>query len=168
MAIRVLKEVNRLPGYSYSTTTTMSIIAGQPVVLESAGVIKPYKADTSETLLSTLQAACLGLATDTTAQFEAGSGLPGAGYDYTNYARGNLVGVFCNGGVFELYDDGRGSPLVITDSFLINEPVYVSCINGKISNTTTASIGAGVNPIGSVVAVTGAGATLHVTIKLDI
>lgn len=158
MAIRVLKEVNRLPGYAYASTLT--IIAGQPVLFQSTDVIRAYNS-------STLISAPIGFAAESTSPVSSApvtiDGMVGAGFDYPNYARGGMVGVFINGGVFEMYDDGRGSPLK-ADTFALNEPVYVT-YNGLISNTTTASIGAGIRPIGSVMAVSGSGATLKVTIK---
>lgn len=153
--IKVLKEVNRLPGLLPKDGE--QILGGSVVTLDGDR-LKKYD--------GTAGTFPLGLASDSNIQFpiQAPNGITvGVGYDYTGFARGGLIGVFINGGLFELFDDGRGHPCVITDTFEQNKPVYANN-EGKIT-----SDGSGSKPrIGTVYGVSGSGADLRLTIKLEI
>jgi len=157
MAIAVKKEVNRLPGFT--PKTGVSIVAGYPVVYD------PTVAAGTTIMVYTGAASMqvIGFASETTTPFTAaGTGLPGVSGDYPNYDRGGLVGVFVgNGGVFDFFDDGRGSPLVTTDTFTLNYPVVVT-FGGLLGMSTTVTVPV---TVGVVTAVTGAAASLKVTIK---
>lgn len=157
MAIRPLKEVSRLPGF----TPSLTIIGGGPVRLIDNSTIIAYDAT------AVLATQPLGLASDTTVQFAAGAGADGyqagSGYDYPNYNRGGLVGVFCNGGVFELFDDGRGHPCDTSVTWLVNQSIFANNL-GKLTNTSTTATAT--VAIGTVVAVTGSSTTVHVTAKM--
>lgn len=155
MAIKVLKEVNRHPGYTPSGT----ILPGQVVMKVTDGeTIKAYDG-------TTLDVQPLGFAIDSTVQFPASAGVygaVGAGYNYPEFNRGGLVAVFTDGGLFEFSNDGRGSPLTITDTWTLNAKVYI----GASGLMTCSTMTVGTDPVvGIVEAVSGSGATLKVTIK---
>jgi len=148
MAIRVLKEVDRLEGFPIETGAT--IIAGQPVKLTSAGKILPFDAAAGE--------AAIGFADVHTQPLPiapvGGGPTVGLGYDYTDFARGGLVGAYIDGGVFEMYDDGRGAPYVTTDTYVVNKPVYANAA-GKVTSVSTDNF-----LVGYCMAFTGAPVTL--------
>lgn len=143
------------------TGASVTIVGGTPVRVVDATTIIPMDS-------ASYQVMCLGLASDSAVQFPAGGSTTtgyqaGYGYDYTNYDRGGLVGVFINGGVFELYDDGRGHPCDVTETWAVNQPVFASDrgILRNVSTTTTMTI-----PIGMVLAVSGTTTSQHVTVKM--
>jgi hypothetical protein len=146
MAIQILKEVNRAPGYVVATSA--QILAGQPVMLTDANTIKPYD--------GTVGAAVLGLALDTNVQFASAADIPTikvqsglsremsdrpagdftmAGLMYDGLNRGGLISVLLDGGQVEIWNDGRGDA---TDggSFTLNAPVYANA-SGLLTSTLT-------------------------------
>jgi len=157
MAIKVDKEVNRLPGLL--PKSGIDIVAGYLVMLDG-DTLKPF--DGTAGLFP------LGLAADTTKQFPiapADGQVVGTGYNYTDFARGGLVGVFLNGGVFTLFDDGRGHPVDTTQVYAQNKPVF-GMVDGSGRIT---SDGSGGKPrVGSIYNVTGSGAAIRLQIKLEI
>jgi len=162
MAIKVKKEVNRHPGLTPDTTymLTGEIIGGQPLVLVTATTCKPYAGGTG--------VIPYGLAIESTEQLATGDSEThaGSGYDYSDYARGGLVGAFMDGGIFELTDDGRGAPFETGDTYTLNKKVYAKS-NGKITSDG-GNATAGYNPeVGIVLGVVGSPVT-KLTIKLTI
>jgi len=151
MGINIKKEVNRLPGFSVKATVT--IIPGQVVILDTADTT--YNTITKFGLATDIP---LGLALDSNVLFPVGPNPVGIGFDYTNYNRGGLVAVAVNGGIFELFDDGRGAPFVTGDTFAVNNYAYVAIATGLISSTGTIIVGVVTNVVGS-------STTLRVTIK---
>jgi len=157
MAIKILKEVNRMPGYLPKSGE--SILPGNVLMLDG---------DTVKKFDGTADRYPLGFALDSNVRFSSADSegrTAGYGYDYTNYARGGLIGVILGAGsVIELFDDTRGHPVVTADIFNQNAKVY-SDNAGKI----TASDGGGANPeIGSVISVSGSGSNMILTIKTSI
>jgi len=137
MAVRVIRETNRVSGL----TPTVAVIAGQPLVLASASTVKPYDD-------ATFADVPFAIAAESTAQPPIAplSGLTaGEGYNYTDFARGGLVGGFSQGSELELYDDGRGAPYEPADTYVLNRPVYAK-ENGKV----TSAVGGGRQLIGVV------------------
>jgi len=129
MAIEVLKEVNRLPGYLPVDGEEDYITHG--LLLEFYnGKIRRYQASDTDPGTGKYP---IGWACEPTIQFPGGRTFAGRGGDYTGYARGGYVGMFLNGGVFKLYDDGRGSPWVEEDlsDYAIGKPVYAAQISGS-------------------------------------
>lgn len=130
--IDIIKEVNRLSGFNPSG----DIISGQPVMLVDANTITGY----------TGAGECLGLALDDTKVFvlanvptikaqssttrilmdKPSGDLTPQSLFFSEINRGGKVSVAVDGGVFGLYDDGRGSPFAtgVTGAFVVNAPVY--------------------------------------------
>jgi hypothetical protein len=159
MAIRVLKEVNRLPGMAVVSSTTCTIVGGNVVMLDTLAGSSDLNPGYIK-LAANGAIVPLGLAIDSNVFFPIGGSLQaGSGFDYTNYNRGGLIGVFVDGGAFELYDDGRGNPCQLGDAYTLNAPVYLSMTNPGFLSVT------GTIVVGSVMAVAGSAATLKVTIK---
>jgi len=163
MAIQVIKEVNRDAGYSVASGAT--IIAGQPLELfPDSNTVRPYSGVSGSLPL--------GLASDSNLMFplQGANGLTaGAGYDYTNFDRGGLVGAFVNGGEFALSADvyaaptGTVYPYNPTDTYTLNMPVTADS-SGLIRGGVPASA---TNPvIGTVMAVTGSAPVTLLQIKL--
>jgi hypothetical protein len=122
MALRIIREVNRSLGFAKTSGTT--IISGQPLMLDStAAALKPFDG-------SVTNAKPYGLALEDSQvpplQASSANQTVGQGYDYTNFARGGLYSVLCDGGEFELYNDGRGAPFVTSDTYQIMGPVYAN------------------------------------------
>lgn len=129
MALRVIRETGRSLGYSLASGAT--IISGQPLMLASASTVKPYDA-------SVTNGQVIGLALEDSEYLPlAGSGgiTAGAGYDYTNFARGGMFSYICDGGEVELYSDGRGLPFETGDTYVIGCKVYANS-SGKITSTS--------------------------------
>lgn len=125
MAYTIIKENNRSAGAALSSLATSGIVGGQPLLYDSVGAVMPY--GTSSTGGVTIYPS--GVAADTTIEFPIAptTGLTaGQGYDYTNFARGGLVGQFILGSILQLYNDGRGALWNTADTWAINGPVYAS------------------------------------------
>lgn len=138
MAVRVIRENNRSEGKLPKTGVT--IIAGQPLIFDTASTVKPYDDVAGAALV-------YGIAAESSAPLPIAppSGMTaGEGFDYTNFARGGLVSCFITGSELELYDDGHGLPYVATDTYALNAPVYANAL-GMVSAVVLGS------PIGSVV-----------------
>lgn len=128
MAVRVIRETNRTGGL----TPTVAVIAGQPLVLASASTVKPYDDVTWADVP-------FAIAAESTEQPPIAplSGLTaGEGYNYTDFARGGLVSGFSQGSELELYDDGRGAPYEVADTYVLNRPVYAK-ENGLVTSVVT-------------------------------
>jgi len=163
MAIQVIKEVNRDAGYAVASGAT--VIAGQPLELyPDSNTVRPFSGVSGSHPL--------GLASDSNLMFplQGANGMTaGAGYDYTNFDRGGLVGAFVNGGEFALSGDtyaaptGTVYPYNPTDTYVLNMPVTVD-LSGLIRGGVTPSA---TNPmIGTVMAVTGSSPVTLLQIKL--
>jgi len=139
MALRQIHTVNRSEGALPKTGSV--IIAGEVIMWFDASHVEPY-AD------ATGAAVPYGVAAESTSilPLASPSGLTaGQGYDYTNFARGGLVGAYINGSELELYDDGHGLPFDNTVTYALNAPVYTNA-SGKITSsaaTTTAPVQVG-------------------------
>jgi len=163
MAIQVIKEVNRDAGYAVYTGAT--IVAGQPIELvTNSTTVQPYSGVSGSYPV--------GLASDSNLMFplQGANGLTaGAGYDYTNFDRGGLVGAFVNGGEFALsgdtYATGTVYPYNSTDTFTLNQPVTVDS-SGKIRSAAAVAPSATSPMIGTVMAVTGSAPVTLLQIKL--
>jgi hypothetical protein len=165
MAIQVIKEVNRDAGYTVASGAT--IIAGQPLELyPDSQHVRPFS--------GTSGWKPLGLASDSNLMFplQGANGLTaGAGYDYTNFDRGGLVGAFVNGGEFALAGDtyaaptGTVYPYNPTDTYTLNALVTVDSsglIRDGVANPPSATVAA----VGTVMAVTGSSPVTLLQIKL--
>ena len=158
MAIRILKEVSRDAGRLPSTGA--SIIAGQPLELAANGAEVLGYAGGANTIP-------LGLASDSnvTQPLQGAGGLTvGVGFDYTNFNRGGLVGAFLNGGVFELYNDGTGNPMVVGAAYAINEVLYANSASGLVSSAA----GATGKAIGVCMGVTNTGSATAMKLQLKL
>jgi len=157
MAVKVLKEVNRHPGLKRADEN-VDIIAGQPLVKVTNDTIAAYSGS----------GVPYGLAAESTKQLEVGDSEShaGKGFDYTGYARGGYVGAFMDGGMLELYDDGRGAPYETGDTYNLNAKVYANA-SGKIT-ADAGNATAGYNPeIGVVEEIEGSPVT-RLVVKLTI
>ena len=155
MALRIIKEVNRTEGLK--PATSQDIIQGHPLVLATATTVK---------LVDDVLDKVLGLAAEDVVQnpIAPTSGKTvGQGFDYTDFARGGLVSAFINGGIFELFDDGRGAPYTTGDTYVLNRPVFVSESTGLITSDGTGNR----QEIGSVVDFEGSPVT-RLRIKLTV
>ena len=155
MALRIIKEVNRTEGLL--PAASQDIIQGHPLVLATASTVK---------LVDDVLDKVLGLAAEDVVQnpIAPTSGqVVGEGFDYTDFARGGKVSAFTNGGIFELFDDGRGAPYEINDTYVLNRPVFASQSNGLITSVGTGSR----QEIGSVVDFEGSPVT-RLRIKLTV
>ena len=122
MAIKIKKETNRLKGFNVASGVTL--VAGMVVTKDATD-------STGETIKlsdGTTANYPLGLSLETNVVFS-----DGAKY-YDDYAKGGKVGSTWGPAIVELYDDGRGSPYVTTDTYNINDPVYCDG-NGRITST---------------------------------
>lgn len=158
MAVVILKEVNRLSGF----TPEADILAGQPLMMGSTPAkVKPYAWNGSGT-----QPEVLGLALETTTAFASLSSIPtyklnddrglvdptrrpssdrpsgdltvtGTFYDQIN--RGGLVSALVHGAEVDLYDDGRGSPFEAspTAAYALNAPLYADNVLSKVTSDAT-------------------------------
>jgi len=148
--IDIVKEVNRLPGYKPSG----DIISGQVVKLVDSITIKAYDGSGEP----------LGFALDDTKVIDptmipttklpsgfsrimmdkpSGEFVP-TGVFYSEINRGGLVSVGVNGGVYNLLDDGRGSPFVTTDTYNVGAPAYVNAsglITADSNNNANPKVG---------------------------
>ena len=159
MAIKIIKEVSRDGGRLPATGA--SILAGDAIQLNAAGEVLPY-ANTGAQAHRVW-----GLASDSnvTQPLQGAGGLTvGVGFDYTNFNRGGLIGAFMNGGVYELYNDGSGNPMVIGGTYVVNEPVY-SDTSGKITEVDGFS---GASLLGTVVSVSNAGSATAMRLQLKL
>ena len=158
MAIRILKEVSRDGGRLPAAGA--SVIAGMVLELAS-GAVQPYAETTALT-------EPWGLASDSnvTQPLQGAGGLTaGVGFDYTNFNRGGLIGAFQNGGVYELYNDGTGNPMVTAPAtaYAENEPLY-STNAGLV--TTDAAISQ--SKLGTVLSVANAGSATAMRLQLKL
>ena len=154
MALRIIKEVNRTEGLLPKTGEL--IIQGHALVLDTATTVK---------LADDVLDEILGLAAEDVVQnpiAPASGQTVGEGNDYTDFARGGKVSAFTNGGIFELFDDGRGAPYIPGDTYVLNRPVYVEVVNGLITSTAGSN-----QEIGSVVDFEGSPVT-RLRIKLTV
>lgn len=153
MAVRIIRENNRSAGKK--PKNGVDIIAGQPVVLDTADTLKPYDSDSIKVY---------GIAAESTEQLPIApsSGLTaGEGFNYTDFARGGLVSTFQNGSVLELFDDGRGAPYETNDTYALNVAVHAKA-NGLLSVDTTSG-----QEVGSVVDFEGSPVT-RLRVKFDV
>jgi hypothetical protein len=154
MAISVLKEGVRLPGFSKTALTTVTIIAGQVVQFEPAtGYVRPYND------ITTLP---LGFVLEGSVAPAAGPNPVGTGFDYTNYSRNGLFSVLTGvGAVIEVSNkDGMGHPFDTSAIPSPNAYVYVGA-NGLLTGSTTATI----NVVGMLMSVSGTGSAAVIRIK---
>jgi hypothetical protein len=153
MGLRVIKEVNRMPGNT--VLPGQSILRGHVVEIDSNDQVKLYDGT------GTPQ----GLAADTNVPFPLQNPTgptAGLGFDYTDFNRGGLVGFFLNGGVFELFDDGRGHPVDTTQSYSVGQTLHAKN-DGRVTSDSAAG-----PRIGRVLKVVGSGSTLKLTMVLEI
>ena len=102
----------------------------------------------------------------------APSGTPiGVGFDFLNYNRGGLIGLFRNGGEVVLYDDlrdtavaGNSNPVDFAASaaYAVNNPVYANQNNGKV----TSDLDTDRKQVGIIEKVIGTGATMSLKVRL--
>ncbi len=128
MAVRVIRETNRTGGL----TPTVAVIAGQPLVLASASTVKPY----DDVAWLDVPFAIAAESTEQPAIAPLSGLTAGEGYNYTDFARGGLVSGFSQGSELELYDDGRGAPYEVADTYVLNRPVYAK-ENGLVTSVGT-------------------------------
>lgn len=155
MGLRVSKEVNRMPGYTPQASN--NILEGHVVELENNelalwdGTGEPVGIAGDSNVMYPLQ----NTGTNPTA---------GTGYDYPNFNRGGLISVFLNGGVFEVFDDGRGHVVDTAQAYAQGGILYAD-------NTTpgrlTSVVGTNYR-VGRIIGVTGSGATVRVTFVLEL
>lgn len=163
MAIQVIKEVNRDAGRAVFAGA--SIVAGQPLELvTNSSTVQPYSGVSGSLPL--------GLASESNLVFplQGANGLTaGAGYDYTNFNRGGLVGTFVNGGEFALsgdtYPSGTVYPYNPLDTYTLNMQVTVDS-SGKIRSAAAVAPSAISPAIGVVLDVQGSSPVTQLTIKL--
>jgi len=119
MALKVVKEVNRLQGLKVAPGLT--ICAGQ--------VAKLLSTDTAgETATVGNTGPYIGLFMDTNIS-------TGLGLNQRDETSGSgLVSVMTNGGYVLVWNDGRGSPYVTTDTYTIGAALY-SDENGRITTS---------------------------------
>lgn len=152
MAIDNIKEVNRAPGLQVATGT--DVISGQPVRLYDPQTLIVYDGNGE----------VFGLAGDDTLVFvqseiptfedqtstvrvlsdQPSGDLTKQSIFYTEVDRGNLVTVYIDGGVFGLWNDGRGSPFVTTDTYTLNSKLYANP-QGLVTAQSTGTSGS--NPM---------------------
>jgi hypothetical protein len=135
MAVRVLRENNRSEGRLPKTGVV--IIQGEPLIFDTATTWRLYDA-----AALAAGAVVYGIAAESTGQLPIApaNGLTaGQGYDYTNFARGGLVGAFITGSELELFDDGHGLPYLTggSESYALNAPVYADVTTGKVTSLPT-------------------------------
>lgn len=145
MAIDILKEVNRMPGYAVASG--QDIISGQPVNLFNATTVQPYEGTGVPLGLALDDTKVFVLANVTTTKTQSGTARPI--YDkpsgdltpqslfFSDTNRGGLVSVAVDGGEFGLLDDGRGSPYVTGDTYAVNGLVYAN--SSGLATSTAAS-----------------------------
>ena len=136
MAMDIIKEVNRLAGFAVAAG--VDIISGQPVVLTDPNTIRPYNGvagtmplgfaldDTKVFVLADVPTIKAQSSTVRVLQDQPSGDLTPQSLFFSEINRGGKVSVATDGGVFGLYDDGRGAPYVTTDVFVLNGPVYAS------------------------------------------
>ena len=161
MACVIIKEVNRMPGY----TPSGDILAGHPVKLSNATTIIVYTWDNVGTAPEVL-----GIALETTTSWATIASIPvfkltdsrglvdptmrptsdepsgdivltGTFYEQNN--RGGLVSVALNGAVLDLYDDGRGAvyEAVPTTPYAVNGRLYADNESSLITADSTSATG---------------------------
>lgn len=146
MAVVILKDVNRMPGFNVSG----SILAGQVVKLSDQYTVQSYSWNGAGTAPEVL-----GLALESTESVVVANiptykwldsrslvdplarpvsdkptgDISAVGTFYDQVDRGNQVSV-AFGGEFSLYNDGRGDVYMTADSFVLDGKVYVDNITG--------------------------------------
>jgi hypothetical protein len=121
MAIKPVQEVRRTKGYSVKSG--VNIVAGQPVVKD------PGDSTGKTIVLAAGITQAFGIALETNFPFED----PTRFYD--DYARGGLVSTTLNG-IWEIWDDGRGSPYDTAQTYVIGQALYVNSV-GQVTNDDT-------------------------------
>lgn len=131
MAMDIRKEVNRLSGFAVEAGK--DIISGQPVVLVDANTITPYAGagnvlglaldDTKVFVLADVPTVKAQTSTVRVLQDRPSGDLTPQSLFFSEINRGGKVAVAIDGGIFGIYDDGRGSPF-LSDGFAVNGGVY--------------------------------------------
>ena len=152
MAIQVVKEGNRMPGYSVNPANT-TVLAGNIVNMDAT--------DASGNTVNLFGAAgleALGILLDGTMRSLATNAIPGR-QGVTEYNRGGLCAVSLgSGAVYRIYNDGLGQPLVVAPvaGWHVNLPIYakqgVAIVDGTAQITADA---AGAVRIGRIIKVAG-------------
>lgn len=133
MAIDILKEVNRTPGYAVAAGH--DIISGQPVNLFDSETVQPYAAgnvlglaldDTKVFVLADVPTTKAQSGTTRVLEDRPSGDLTPQSLFFSDVDRGGKVAVAIDGGEFGLYDDGRGAPYLTTDVFAVNGTVYAN------------------------------------------
>src|SRR5271157_2614101 len=131
MAIRILRETgaSRSAGYIVNVAAGVadSILPGIAVTLMTTDA-NAQTIGLLSSIATPYTGEILGLTLDSNIIFPFQSSQPnntmGQGFDYTNYNRQGLIGVFNNHGEVELYDDNRlagglSSPIIYGDAFAL-------------------------------------------------
>jgi hypothetical protein len=148
MAMDIMKEVNRLSGFAVAPG--VDIISGQPVKLVDANTITLYDGtgevlglaldDTKVFVLADVPTIKAQTSTVRVLQDRPSGDLTPQSLFFSEINRGGKVAVAIDGGVFGIYDDGRGSPY-LNDGYTTNGPVYANN-SGKLTSLSNA----GANP----------------------
>jgi hypothetical protein len=128
MAIRILSNGVEVRKPGYTAYTGVSVIAGYPMNLGDFD-------STGKTLIradGTTQ--IIGFALETNVAPTSMS------VYYDDYNRGTLISLVTgNGGELEIWDDGRGAPYDTTQSYKVNQALYVSTA-GLVTNQSNGSV----------------------------
>jgi hypothetical protein len=135
MALNIVREVGRSLGFSLASGKT--IIQGQPLMIASNGTsLQPY----DHSITSSVPYG-LALEDSTVPPLADASGLTaGQGYDYTNFARGGVYSVLCDGGEVDLFNGGSGAPFVTTDTYTIGAPLYCGSSGLVTASSSSAAL----------------------------
>lgn len=148
MAIKIMFNGVEVRKPGYTVKTGQSILAGQPVMLDTADT-------TGATIMLADGATIVGFALETNVSPITMS------YLYDDYNRGGLISAVAgNGGELEVWNDGRGDVYDFTQTYTIRQLVYVGT-DGKITNQANG------NSIGFVTkAPAGVGTALRIQLTL--
>lgn len=128
MAIRILANGVEIRKPGYSAQTGVSVIAGYPMNLAASD-------STGQTLIrADGSTQILGFALETNVAPASAS------VYYDDYNRGGLVSLVSGNGVeIEIWDDGRGAPYDTTQSYVVNQALYVGS-TGLVTNQSNGSV----------------------------
>lgn len=131
--IDIIKEVNRLSGFN----PMGDLISGQPTMLVDSDTVTAYTGsgevlglaidDTKVFVLANVPTIMAQSSTTRILMDRPSGDLTPQSLFFSEINRGGKVSVAVDGGVFGLFDDGRGSPFAdagITGSYMVNAPVY--------------------------------------------
>jgi len=171
MAIQIVKEGQRMPGWNILSTPSSSPFLPPIIVAGAVMEIDPNDSSySSARLLSGTSP--LGIAIDSNIRSTITNGQPGVEY-VTEYNRGGLISTsHGNGMVLRSHDDGLGNACVLSPAnaavWAVNAPIY-TIKQGTTGNLTSIGMltpdpnGSTNVLIGRVINVQGSGSTLSVT-----